>query len=242
MGSKREETSKGKTEVRRAPTPRWAIFLIPLGVLLVVALLVGLSVANSGDPGASDGSAGEDEVEREAERLRAEFAERDRRQIGELTETARRASEILAPVLEEMSTYLPPEGEPASETPSPEIVAGWKEAVAAADREFGDPPSGETATNVARGSLDVAVDALGSAARTYEAALDLPPDERRSVLEQASEGRDLAVRMWSIGATQLDAVNVEAGNGHQHVFLPTAGVGGALTADPEPEGSGAEDR
>lgn len=244
MSQGRRKPPKQEAEpARRAPAPRSMIYVIPLGILLVVALLVGFSVVNQGDgETGGDDPAAPNNVDREAERLQAEFAERDRRQVEDLTGTARRASERLVPVLEEMATYLPPGGEPAADVADPETIEGWKGAVRAADREFGDPPSGETATNVARGSLDVAVDTLGSAVRSYEAAADLPPEERSAVLERASEGRDLAVRTWSIGATQLDAVNIESGYGHQHVFLPANGVGGALTADPEPEGSGAEER
>lgn len=240
-GKTADERSTGRS---RGATPRWVILLIPIGVLAVFAILVGLSIAGPGDSGTGENPAsGEQnrEMEQEADRLRAEFAERDRRQIEDLTTTARRTSETLAPALKEMSRYLPAGEAPAARIADPETVKGWKKAVNTADEEFGDPPSGETATNVARGSLDAAVDTLDSAVRTYETAAGLPPDERRPVLDRASESRDLAVRMWSVGATQLDAVNVEAGNGHQHVYLPAEGVGGAFTADPEPEGGGADE-
>ena len=51
--------------------------------------------------------------EDEADRLRARFEERDARQIGELTEDARRIQEDLAPVLKEISEFLPADGPPA---------------------------------------------------------------------------------------------------------------------------------
>lgn len=51
--------------------------------------------------------------EDEADRLRARFEERDARQIGELTEDARRVQEDLAPVLKEMSEFLRADGPPA---------------------------------------------------------------------------------------------------------------------------------
>jgi hypothetical protein len=51
--------------------------------------------------------------EDEADRLRARFEERDARQIGELTEDARRVQEDPAPVLKEMSEFLPADGPPA---------------------------------------------------------------------------------------------------------------------------------
>lgn len=94
---------------------------------------------------------------------------------------------------------------------------------------------------MARASLVAAVDGLESSILTYEQAATLPGQYRVRVLERAASQRDLAVRVWSIWGTQLDAVNVESGNGHQHVYLPAAGVGGAFSADPAPEGSGAHD-
>lgn len=43
---------------------------------------------------------------------------------------------------------------------------------------------------------------------------------------------------WSVGATQFDYINVETGNGHRHVYLPSTGDG-ALIPDQSPEGAGA---
>ena len=51
--------------------------------------------------------------EDEADRFRARFEERDARQIGELTEDARRIQEDLDPVLKEMSEFLPADRPPA---------------------------------------------------------------------------------------------------------------------------------
>lgn len=223
----------------KGEAPRWPVLVIPAAVILVVALAV--LFAAGGNGGGPPGSGGEAEVEREADRLRERFAARDARQVQELTRTARAARDDLAPALEGMADTMPP-GEAPAGLASAEEVRSWERATRAAAGRFGDPPSGETATNVARGSLDAAVDVLGSAVLTYEQARGLPEERRSEVLERAAEGRDQAVRVWSVGATQLDAVNIEAGYGHQHVFLPSAGVGGAFTADPEPEGSGARER
>jgi hypothetical protein len=57
---------------------------------------------------------------------------------------------------------------------------------------------------------------------------------------RARERRDLAVRAWSVAATQLDAINIATGYGHQHVYLGGSESAGGLGADPAPEGSGAE--
>jgi hypothetical protein len=54
----------------------------------------------------------------------------------------------------------------------------------------------------------------------------------------AAKERDTAVTTWSVGGTQLDQINIDAGNGHQHVFLPADPGSGAFTADGAPEGSG----
>lgn len=214
---------------------RWTVLLIPLAVLATLATVVVVILAATSNGG------GDAEVEREADRLRAEFEARDARQIVALTETARLAREDLTPVLEEMSESLPPDGPPEGRVASSASVTEWRSAVREASARFGDPPSGETATNVARASLVAAVDGLESSILTYEQAADLPDQYRARMLERAASQRDLAVRVWSIGGTQLDAVNVDSGNGHQHVYLPAAGVGGAFSADPAPEGSEAQD-
>jgi hypothetical protein len=157
-----------------------------------------------------------DAEQQAAESLRQADAQRDKRQIAELTALARDTGDQLAPVLEGLAAALPPKPPAAAAE-----VAGWQRIVDAAAARFDDPPSGMTATNVARGSLTAAVDQLAVAVDLYPADL---------VVRQ----RDLALTMWSVGATQLDQINVDAGNGHQHVFLP----GGELTADDAPEGSG----
>ena len=211
---------------------RMMLWTVALGGMVALVLLVGISMRA--------GSSGSD-VEEEADRLRTEYAARDARQIRELTKTTRQVKTDLSPVLKEMSSYLPPEGEPPEQHASSEEISAWKQTLRDAAAAFGDPPSGETNTNIARSSLVVAVDALQSSVSTYEQTVDLPAGYRGSLLKQASSQRDLAVRAWSIGATQLDAVNVETGNGHQHVYLPADGVGGALTADPAPEGSEARE-
>jgi hypothetical protein len=149
--------------------------------------------------------------------IRAADAVRDKQQIKDLTELTRTTGERFAPVL----TGLGAPGAPAA------TVAEWRTIVTTAATSFADPPSGTTATNVARGSIAAAVDQLTVAVDTYAVSPEL-----------ALRQRDLAVTTWSIGSTQLDQINVDAGNGHQHVFLPGNGHGGAFTPDEEPEGTG----
>lgn len=170
-------------------------------------------------------------VERTAQELRVASAQRDREQIAELTATARATVADVAGIVGEMAG-APADGEQAAD----------REAVLAeAAATYDDPPSGETATNVARGSLAAAADLLVEAATTQRFALDLDGEDRAAALERAAMQRDLAIRVWSVGATQLDAVNIDAGNGHQHAFLPPGGTG-ALTPDGAADGEGARER
>jgi hypothetical protein len=104
---------------------------------------------------------------------------------------------------------------------------------------FAETVSGDTGTNVARGGFAASLDVLNEATETYAlAAAD--PAHRRPLLTRAREQRDLAVRTWSVAATQLDAINIATGYGHQHVYLGGSELVGGFGADPAPEGSGAE--
>lgn len=150
-----------------------------------------------------------------ADDIRAADAVRDKQQIKDLTTLARDTLDALAPVIKGMAQP----GAPAAD------VASWQQTVATAAKSFDDPPSGSTATNVARGSLSAAVDQLALAVDTYAAQPDL-----------SARQRDLAVKTWSVGATQLDQVNVDAGYGHQHVYLESDPGSEAFTPDDAPEG------
>jgi hypothetical protein len=147
--------------------------------------------------------------------IRAEDAARDKVQIKELTDLARETRDDLAPVLEGLATHT---GDGAA----------WQRTVDAAARKFDDPPSGTTATNVARGSLTAAIDQLALAVAAHQ----------KGDHDLATRQRDLAVTTWSIAATQLDQINVDAGYGHQHVYLQSEPGGDAFTPDGEPEGHG----
>ncbi|MFF5229764.1 hypothetical protein [Dactylosporangium sp. NPDC000521] len=71
---------------------------------------------------------------------------------------------------------------------------------------------------------------------TYAAAVKAPEADRAALLGLAGRQRDLAVAGWSVGATQLDQLNVDIGRGHQHVFLPSAPGQEAMTSDDSKEG------
>ncbi|MEV0233335.1 hypothetical protein [Nonomuraea sp. NPDC050786] len=178
-----------------------------------------------------------DSIERTADRLRAESALRDRTQIKTLTELARSTRARLLPVLDGLSLAMPADGTAGPVAVTAADVGTWRQAAAAAVQGFADPPSGETATNVARSSLASAVRQLATTVDTYAAARDMAGPARAAAMDLAVRQRADALFTWSVGATALDAVNVDAGYGHQHVFLPTSPGEGALTPDTEPEGS-----
>ncbi|MFC4855390.1 hypothetical protein [Actinophytocola glycyrrhizae] len=147
--------------------------------------------------------------------IRAADAARDKVQVKELTDLARATRDDLAPVVAGLAAH---EGD----------AAAWQRTVEGAARSFDDPPSGATATNVARGSLATAIDQLAVAVAAHQ----------QGHHELATRQRDLAVTAWSVGATQLDQINVDAGYGHQHVYLQSEPGGEAFTPDGEPEGHG----
>ncbi|MBP2708531.1 hypothetical protein JOL79_32650 [Microbispora sp. RL4-1S] len=175
-------------------------------------------------------------TERAVDRIRAEEALRDKTQIKELTQLARDTRDRLVPVLQGLDRAMPADGVAGPAVVTPADVEAWRKAADAAVQAFADPPSGETATNVARSGLASAVQQIATTVDTYATSRDLTGPTRTAVTELAVRQRADAVFTWSIGATALDAVNIDAGYGHQHVFLPASGDG-VLTPDDEPEGN-----
>jgi hypothetical protein len=216
-----------------------------LGVLAAAALLVplgvaGVVVASSGDDPAPAANASiEQEIESEAEAFRRQTRVRDKQQVKELTDEMRSTAEELAPTLSGMAKALPPGEKRTGPAARASQVQDWRRAIHEADEFFAETVSGETGTNVARGGFAAALDALAESAATYALALE-QPGARPDLFERARAQRDLAVRSWSVAATQLDAVNIATGYGHQHVYLGGAEASGGFGADPVPEGTGAE--
>ena len=142
-------------------------------------------------------------------------------------------------MLDGFAKALPPGKKSIGPLATPADVAKWRAAVRKENQFFAETVSGETGTNVARGGFGAALDALNEATETYALALD-DAGHRRALPARAREQRDLAVRSWSVAATQLDAINIATGYGHQHVYLGGSELVGGFGADPAPEGSGAE--
>ena len=215
-----------------------------LGVLVAAAVLVpagiaGVLIASGGGSAPDSQATVADSIESEAEALRRQTQVRDREQVGELTERMRQTAEDLVPVIDGFAQALPPGEDETGPLAGRADVEQWRGAAEEADAYFEETPSGETGTNVARGGFSAAIDALVGATETYRLALQ-QPGARAELLERAREQRDLAVRTWSVAATQLDAINIATGFGHQHVYLGGSEAAGGFGADPAPEGSGAE--
>ena len=199
---------------------------IALLVAAAVGLFIGVQVA------------GPDPTEAGIASLRAEEAKRDATQIVELTALARSTSEQLKPVVTGLRSGLPvaDTGAAATQPVTDEQLAGWKQIMAQQVERHKETPSGGTAVNIARNGLRNAVSQLSVAVDTFAAVRALPADRQGPLLAMASRQRQLAVNDWSVAATQLDQINIDAGNGHQHVYLTDSAEGGANVSDGSPEG------
>lgn len=178
-----------------------------------------------------------DTIHAAAAKIRAQDAVRNKSEVKVLTGTTRGLVKQLTPVLQEMYRAMPPPGAGKAKPPSAPTVAGWRRATTAALSALGSPPSGDTSYNVGRAGFTQAVKGLDDVAATYALSFGAPSRLSRQLITRATAERDSALVVWSIGATELDVANIEAGYGHQHVFLPVFGAGGGLTADGAPEGS-----
>jgi hypothetical protein len=163
-------------------------------------------------------------------------AKRDVQQIGELTTTARQTADDLSRVLAGLATAFPKDPASNAQPAGPVPIGDWQRVLQQAVSRHSDTPSGTTATNVARGGFRSAVNALAAAVDTYAAAQALPADSRQTFLDLATRQRSAGIAMWSVAATQLDQLNIDAGNGHQHVYLTSAPGEGAIAPDDVPEG------
>jgi hypothetical protein len=160
--------------------------------------------------------------------------------VKQLTDRMRATVDALVPVLDGMARTFPPgRDEKLGPVAKAAAVEGWRRAVRKEDEFFAETVSGDTGTNVARGGFAASLDMLGESVESYRLALEQPA-ARSPLLERARQQRNLAVRTWSVAATQLDAINIATGYGHQHVYLGGSEAVGGIGADPAPEGSGAE--
>jgi hypothetical protein len=197
-------------------TPRRRGFWIALAVVLAaVNIVLATLVLTSGG---NDDDGGDPVAERVAE-LEAQEEARGVELVAELTQQTTAAHAGLLGVIEGLHTVVPAGG---TAVVSPSVNPGaWHTAVGAAIGTYGDPPSGSTEFNTVRNGLLLAIDLLGSAATAYESAVVAPAGPQQDeLLELAGRLRDQAVAAWSVAATQLDVLNIDAGYGHAHITLP----------------------
>jgi hypothetical protein len=219
----------------------WFGALVTAAVLVPLAVIAVLAFGGNDDEGTASDSAptASERRQAEVERLRRQSAARDKEQIQELTTRTRAMVDDFTPVIVGLGKTLPPDKQRIGPLAAGAEVEDWRRRVREADDYFADTVSGETATNVARSGFRNAVDVLLETVETYQLALD-EPSARGALLQRARSQRDLAARTWSTAATQLDAINIDAGFGHQHVTFPSSAGPGAVPPDTLPEGTDAE--
>ncbi|MEV6814320.1 hypothetical protein [Micromonospora sp. NPDC051296] len=159
-------------------------------------------------------------------------AERDVQQIIELTGMARRTRDELSPILVAVK-----EETEAGRTPEASQVRQWQQTMRRLTEQFDNPPSGTTATNVARSGLRSAVEQAAVAVDSVALVAAGPAAVRDDQLALAARQADLASATWSVAATQLDQINIDAEQGHQHVYLNTGAGDGVIGPDGAAEGS-----
>ncbi|MEU5727279.1 hypothetical protein [Micromonospora sp. NPDC047738] len=164
--------------------------------------------------------------------IREADAKRDVQQITELTEMARETADQLSPILRAIK-----QDTDAGRTPEASQVQQWQQTMRQLTEQFANPPSGMTATNVARGGLRSAVDQGAVAVDSVALAVTSPAPARKNQLALAARQAALASVTWSVAAAQLDQLNIDAGHGHQHVYLDAGDAEGAFTPDGAAEGS-----
>ena len=172
-----------------------------------------------------------------AEELEAQFTAQDREQIEQLTTEAKDVADRLQPVMTDLEEALPRKGAAPAHA-ADDQVQEWLDTARDAAAPYEESISGGTGHNVARLTLRAALDGLVSAIETYRLAAQ-PGADREALLERASEQRDNAIRTWSAAGVQIDAINVDAGFGHQHVAQLGGAAAGAQPPDSLPEGTDA---
>lgn len=174
--------------------------------------------------------------------LEASAAEDHVDQVAELIEHARAAREGLVPVLEFLDEIPPTDGSSGMEDlPALADIDERLRAVGEALTHLDHADPGETEFEVTHAGLRVSVEVLGSALNAYHAAVQTDGDRSTELLELAIDLRDQAIRAWSVAATRLDVLSIEAGHGHVHLYLPAPADIGAMEPDGVEDGDEAID-
>jgi hypothetical protein len=221
--TKRRPTAAVTQRQRTGPPWVWVVLALAIG-----ALLGGPIGAATADP--------RSDTQKSIDKIKAADAKRDAEQIVALTGQARQVRDALAPVLDGLAAAVPPGAAAPGPDATTQQVTAWRAATTKAVAGFDNPPSAGTGVNVARGGFSAATRTLHEAVVAYEQALTAPAPAKPAQLVHAGKLRDVAVATWAVGGTQLDQLNVDAGHGHAHVFLPAVPGQGAMTSDGSPEG------
>ena len=223
--------------------PAWRSPAFWLGGLVfgfaVAAIAVAIVVARGGDETAAPAAATPQDADtvKSAETLEAEFGRRDKEQIEELTVAAEDGAAQLQPVMRGLEKALPHDGGPSDQV-SAEQVQDWLDTARDVAAPYQESISGSTGHNVARNAIRAALDGLVTAIETYRLAGE-PGADVEALHAQAAAQRDNAIRTWSTAGIQVDAINIEAGFGHQHIAQLGGPAAGAQPPDTLPEGTDA---
>jgi hypothetical protein len=200
-----------------------------------------LLTRDSAGPGSTEQAArsqatAEPAPESEQKRLQRITETQDKEQVQDLTTRMRQWSDDLDPVLRGVGKTVPPDSEnkvgPLADRAE---VEDWRRKVKSAEQFFAESVSGDTGTNVARGTLAASIRGLAEMLETYKLALSRRAT-RSALLERVRAQRDIAMGAWETASIQVDVINIAVGLGHQHP--PAPGSGGRLP-DELPEGTDA---
>lgn len=231
-GESAPDTTDRVRSTNSNPTTWW---LTGGSVLLVGAVVASVVLFFGG---------GEDQVTPDPARVAELEASADVRhvdQVESLIGHTRAAHGELVPVLDSLNGVLPADGSaPADDFPDGGEIDDWLSTVREAGGHFDHADSGQTDFNVTHAGLSGSVDLLGSALSAYHSASQAEGDQQVELLDLAADLRDQAVNAWSVAATQLDVVSIDAGHGHIHLYLPSEPGSGALQPDEAEEGEGAD--
>ncbi|PDP89285.1 hypothetical protein CQJ94_02495 [Glycomyces fuscus] len=217
----------------RTPSAAGSGFPDPVADTPATWWLTGVSFAVAGAAVASAVFLGGDGADGASAAPEASAEHPDAEQVGALLTHTRTAHEGLVPVVEDMEEFLPTDGShPPLEMTEASVVNSWRTEVQGAAVHLGEVPEAGSAHRTAHAGLASSVQLLSMSVETYaKAALVEDEDLRMDVLHIAMDLRDQAVISWSVAATHLDAVSVDTGHGHVHLYLPAAPDSGALGPD-----------
>ncbi|QVQ53335.1 hypothetical protein J4H86_06090 [Spiractinospora alimapuensis] len=228
--TRRRRGNAARPPTRQPDTPprRRRTLLVGVAVAALSAAAITTVVVTGGD---------DDTVLPDPDRvaeLEQQESERDVAQVEELITLTEDTHDAVADVVGELDTALPPDGGSGPVADS-DTVGEWRDTLADVATDLEDPPSGSSEYNVARTGLKGSIDLLVSSVSAYDMALD-GDDLDPELTELASSLRTQAVNAWSVSATQLDLLAVEAELGHVHLYLDSVATEDAMAPDAHPEG------